>query len=126
MIMVMDDKGNRRFERADFNVNGFVTCGSEDCPVSVINISLKGILVSISAGKKVSLKIDQAYPLRISLLHSEISIVTSARLIHREGEKYGFRFDSIEAEGMIHLRRLLELNIGADAEIQKELSFLVD
>ncbi len=46
--------------------------------------------------------------------------------MHEEDNQYGFRFDSIEADGMIHLRRLLELNISSEDEIEKELSFLSD
>ena len=34
------------------------------------------------------------------------------------------RFESIEADGMIHLRRLPELNISLESEIEKEPSFL--
>ncbi|RKX98712.1 MAG: PilZ domain-containing protein, partial [Spirochaetes bacterium] len=49
---------------------------------------------------------------------------TEARLMHRENQHYGFRFDSIEADGMIHLRRLMELNVSTEDEIEKELSFL--
>jgi hypothetical protein len=65
-----------------------------------------------------------SYHLRISLPHSAISIETESRLIHSEKERYGFRFDSIEAEGMIHLRRLLELNLSSEEEIERELEFL--
>ena len=119
---MMDKKGNRKFERADFNVKGFVNCEEEECPVSVINISMKGILVS--ADHEACPEIGQTYPLRISLLHSDISILTNAKLMHKENNHFGFRFDSIEADGMIHLRRLMELNISSDEEIQKELSFL--
>jgi hypothetical protein len=123
-MKVMNNIGNRRFERADFNVKGFVTCGDEDSPVNVINISLKGVLVESS--KPLNAEMGKSYHLRISLPHSAISIETESRLIHSENERYGFRFDSIEAEGMIHLRRLLELNLSSEEEIERELEFLTD
>ena len=124
-MKVMDNKGNRRFERTDFRVKGFVTIDGEECPVNVVNISLKGILVT-PEDPAVEHEIGKSYPLRISLPHSEISIQTEATLVHRRGEQCGFRFDTIEAEGMIHLRRLLELNISSDEEVAKELSFLME
>jgi len=120
----MDSVGNRKFERTDFNVKGFVNCDGRDYPVSVINISLKGVLVS--AEDSTCLKLEQKYPLRISLPHSEINIITTGRLMRKDDGHYGFRFDSIEADGMIHLRRLLELNISSEEEIERELSFLND
>ena len=121
-MKAMNEKGNRRFERTDFHVNGFISCGDEECPVSVINISLKGILVSTDC--EACRKIGKTYPLRICLPHSDISIITESRLMHEEDGHYGFCFDSIEADGMIHLRRLLELNISSEDEIVRELSFL--
>jgi hypothetical protein len=123
-MKVMDNKGNRRFERTDFHVKGFISCGNEECPVSVINISLKGILVTLD--HRNAPEIGKDYPLRISLPHSDISINTIAKLMHRENGQYGFRFDSVEADGMIHLRRLLELNITSEDEIDRELGFLID
>ena len=121
-MKVMDNMGNRRFERADFKVKGFVTTEAGEYPVSVINISMKGVLVSPDNETKT--KLGNAYPLRISLPHSDISIETEATLVHHKNGLCGFRFDSIEADGMIHLRRLLELNISSEEEIERELTFL--
>jgi len=118
----MDNKGNRRFQRTEFNVKGFVTCGDRECPVNVVNISLKGILVA--ADEPRPLENQNRYSLRISLPHSDINIHTEATLMHSEDHHFGFRFDSVDADGMIHLRRLLELNTSSDEEIEKELGFL--
>lgn len=118
----MDDKGNRQFARTDFNVKGFINCGNGETPVSVINISLKGILVTLDHQDK--LVPGDLYPLRISLPHSNISINTRAKLMHDKNGQYGFRFESIEADGMIHLRRLLELNLSSEDQIDKELDLL--
>ncbi len=115
--------GNRRFERTDFNVKGFVTVDGDECPVDVLNISMKGVLVR-SESTSAAAKVGEKYPVRISLPHSEISIDTDATLMHHEDDSCGFRFDSIEADGMIHLRRLLELNLSSEEEIERELSFL--
>lgn len=121
-MKVMDNKGNRRFDRADFHVKGFIGGENGEHSVSVINISLKGILVSLDHDDPPVL--GNLYPLRISLPHSDISINTEAKLMHMENDQYGFRFESIEADGMIHLRRLLELNLGSEDKIDKELDFL--
>ena len=80
----------------------------------------------MSPDREVNLEKYRTYPLRISLPHSGINIITEATLMHEKEGKFGFRFDSVEADGMIHLRRLLELNLSSDEQIEKELDFLVD
>ena len=115
--------GNRRFERTDFRVKGFVTVDKSERSVDVLNISMKGVLVQCDKARP---EVGAQYPLRISLPHSDISIETEATLMHHEENNCGFRFDSIEADGMIHLRRLLELNLASEEEIERELSFLGD
>ena len=118
----MDEKGNRRFERTDFNVGGYLTVGGKQEPIRVSNISLKGILVSLK--NDLTLEIDSTYPLQVVLPHSDIAIRTEATLLHNQNHMYGFRFTLIDAEGMIHLRRLMELNSSSEDEIERELSFL--
>ena len=119
----MENSGNRQFKRADFKVQGFIGVENGEIPVNVVNISLNGVLVCPDGDA--ALERGNAYPLRISLPHSAISIITQSCLIHEEQGCFGFRFDSVEADGMIHLRRLLELNAGSDEDIEKELEFLV-
>ena len=120
----MEYSENRRFERMDFKGRGFIGVQNSEAAFSIVNISLKGIL--ISPNSDLVLERNQAYPLRISLPHSEISIVTQAELMHRKGDKFGFRFNLVEADGMIHLRQLLELNSGSEESIKRELVFLVE
>ena len=124
VLEVMEDSESRRFERTDFKVRGFIGVENSEVPFSIVNISLQGIL--ISPDRDLVLERNTAYPLRISLPHSEISIVTQAELMHREGGQFGFRFNLVEADGMIHLRRLLELNSGSEDSMEKELAFLVE
>ena len=68
----------------------------------------------------------KAYDLRIKLMSSDIEINTISVLVHEEGDKKGFFFREIDLDSMIHLRRLLELNVPNEGEIEKELSFLKD
>lgn len=119
----MENSGNRRFRRANFKVHGFIGVENGEIPVSVVNISLNGVLVCLDGDA--ALEHGNDYPLRISLPHSAVSIITRSCLIHEEQGRFGFRFDSVEADGMIHLRRLLELNSSSDENIEKELEFLM-
>jgi hypothetical protein len=55
-----------------------------------------------------------------------VSLHADARCVHRELNYLGFRFEMIDAESMMHLRRLMELNTGRADDIGRELSFLSD
>lgn len=121
-IEEMEDHNNRKFNRTDFNVKGFVNAEDRDYPVNVLNISMNGILVS--SPSDVPVQEQKNYPLRISLKFSDISIYSSATLVRKNGNQLGFRFTSVEADGMIHLRRLLELNQALEGNEDQELDFL--
>ena len=121
--VTMSSLNNRKFYRADFKTHGYIISKEEKIPFELINISLKGILV---IADDESLEKGETYDLRINLASSDIEIITTSVLVHEEGEKKGFFFREIDLDSMIHLRRLLELNIPNEGEIEKELSFLKD
>jgi hypothetical protein len=45
-------------------------------------------------------------------------------IAHLEGTQVGLRCDSIDIDSLTHLRRLVELNVGDEAILQRELSAL--
>lgn len=64
--------------------------------------------------------------LDISLNNREIVLEVEARLVFHKDSHLGFRFFDIELESMVHLRRLIELNIGDPDKINDELFFLAN
>jgi len=46
-------------------------------------------------------------------------------LVHREPGRAGVRCDGIDLEGIAHLRRFVELNLGDDALLHREMGALV-
>ncbi len=120
----MATDGKRHFKRAEFNAKASIAAKSQNYTVKVLNISLKGILVRSQA--PLSLETKKTYTLNIPLAGSNIVISTMASLVHQEENTMGFRFDSIEADGMIHLRRLLELNLETGRNLEDELGFLME
>ncbi|WP_168203342.1 PilZ domain-containing protein [Oceanispirochaeta crateris] len=120
----MSSSNNRKFLRADFQTQGYIHLSdNRQIPFELVNISLKGILITVNDK---TLQKGEAYDLRIKLMSSDIEISTISVLVHEEGEHKGFYFREIDLDSMIHLRRLLELNIPNGGEIEKELSFLKD
>ena len=88
---------------------------------NLLDISLQGALIH---GKgTIPLEKGNICALSIRLLDSEITLQFDVNLVHLEENKFGFRFIGEDTETMIHLRRLLELNIGSSEAIDKEISF---
>ena len=114
----------RKFTRTDFETGGVIQKEKERIPFTLIDVSLKGVLTNperpdaISTGDAVAIDID--------LPGSDVSLHADARCVHRELNYLGFRFEMIDAESMMHLRRLMELNTGRADDIGRELSFLSD
>jgi PilZ domain len=115
-------KEHRRFNRADFHTKGYFKFNGKKTSFKIINISLNGILLEPETKEEIDLNTD--VPLNIQLSSSDIEIQTKAKLQHKEDRHLGFRFEEIDVESMIHLRRLVELNSDSADQIANELHFL--
>ncbi len=117
------DENRRNFSRVKFNSKAYLNFDNSHEQVDLIDISLKGALVS----SKHTLEIDSDNPctFELHLSDSEIVMNISAVIVYKREENLGLKFDNIDLESMIHLRRLVELNVGNPDQIQKELFFLV-
>jgi hypothetical protein len=113
---------HRRFNRADYHTKGYFTKDDHIVHFGIINISLKGILVDPESTEYSEL--NMTVPLKIQLSSSDIEIEAQAKLVHQEKHHLGFRFEEIDVESMIHLRRLVELNSDSADQIARELNFL--
>ncbi|MBN2656474.1 MAG: PilZ domain-containing protein [Spirochaetales bacterium] len=115
-------KEHRRFNRADYHTKGYFIKNGQEVHFGIINISLNGILVDPDSMDDYSL--NMVVPLNIQLSSSDVEIRTTSKLVHQENHHFGFRFEEIDVESMIHLRRLVELNSDSADQIAKELHFL--
>ena len=115
-------KEHRRFNRADFHTKGYFHFDEKRIDFKIVNISLNGILVEPEV--KGELNKNIVVPLIIQLSSSEIKIRTKATLLHHEENHLGFKFEEIDVESMIHLRRLVELNSESADQIADELPIL--
>ena len=114
----------RRFWRATFNapVKLINEAGSVDAMLD--DISLKGALLDAPAGW--SGRPGEHCHLRLRLsADSEDVIAMWGRVTHVEGRKIGLLCESIDLDSITHLRRLVELNSGDPAMLERELSALV-
>lgn len=117
----MTDNDKRRFTRVPFDAEVVLHHGSRTWSSDLIDVSIKGLLTVAPAGFDVALGESLGVDL---ILNEEVSIDTRCTLVHCTSLRLGMRIDRIDMESIMHLRRLLELNLGDPELLERELSGL--
>lgn len=114
----------RHFSRVNFQADVFIWFEDNRYQAELMDISLKGALIRF--GNKVPIQKGDMCILEFELSQSDIVLKAETILVYSKQDNLGLKFNSIDLESMIHLRRLVELNVGDPDQIQKELFFLVN
>ncbi len=113
----------RSFERIPFDADTFVSQHQQEWNVELIDLSLNGVLFqqpndwAIHPGKSLQIKITLAND---SIIKMEIL------LVHNTETEVGCRILHIDLDSITLLKRLVELNVGSDDFLERELSALID
>lgn len=114
---------NRRlFTRILFSIKATLTVEDIDYDVSIHDLSLNGALISRSPNQ-VPLK-GKLGILAFSLNDSESTVTQHVAVVHEEEHEIGLQCNAIDLESISLLRRLVELNLGDDEQLNRELSQL--
>ena len=87
---------------------------------SLIDISLKGVLIQRPINWDESN--DKDYKLEINLNADDVEIDMSVKLAHCEAEQIGFHCEEIDMDSAGQLKRLVELNLGDEALLEREIN----
>lgn len=113
----------RRFQRVFYSVAAELHQDGESWPCELIDISLKGALVHCPQ-YRLSQQEGDKY-LSFCLSESDIAIKMAVELAHQEGEKLGFYCHHTDINSATHLRRMVELNLGCEELLLRELTQLL-
>lgn len=113
----------RRFSRITFHRPAELDVKIARATCEVIDVSLKGALVEVPVSFRTH--VGEKCTLTIRLDAGEAVIRMEGEIVHREGTLAGVRCLEIDLDSISHLRRLVELNLGDDAALHRELSALV-
>jgi hypothetical protein len=114
----------RHFWRASFHAPAQLTLSDGVREAELLDISLKGALLELPAGSGVSA--DQRCRLRLVLGKGGEAIAMDTTVAHVQGGRWvGLRCDAIDLDSITHLRRLVQLNAGDPALLERELSALL-
>lgn len=113
----------RRFSRIAFHRPADLDARIARGTCEVLDVSMKGALVEVPHGFPAN--VGQRCTLAIRLDAGEAVIRMEGEIVHREGTQAGIRCVEIDLDSISHLRRLVELNVGDEEVLHRELSALV-
>lgn len=116
------NENRRNFSRVKFNAAVHLNHKDQHIASSLVDISLKGALVIPE--NPIQIAKGDSCELELSLNEAQIMLKIQATVVYQKEDNLGLKFSNIELDSMIHLRRLVELNVGDPDKIQKELFFL--
>lgn len=111
----------RRFQRIEFDAATELVQGDRRWPVELHDLSLKGLLVRRPEGWDADA--EQPFEARVRLA-DDAEVRMEVAMTHEEGDLIGFVCQHIDLDSVAHLRRLVELNLGDEALLERELAAL--
>ncbi|TNC82288.1 MAG: PilZ domain-containing protein [Oleiphilus sp.] len=112
----------RRFSRVLFNAECTLHQNDMEWLTELQDISLKGILVR--KPDHLAIRPNESCEATIRLAGSDSCILMSLDYSHEDEQSIGFKCKYIDIDSMTHLKRLVELNIGDNEMLKRELEAL--
>jgi c-di-GMP-binding flagellar brake protein YcgR len=112
----------RRFHRILFDAPATVVCKEKTYATTLIDISLKGALLKRPDNWQCGL--GEEINLEVVLNNVDAVITMHAVCAHEENQHIGVLCQQIDMESIMLLRRLIELNIADEDQLQRDLEGL--
>jgi hypothetical protein len=121
--MVEQEGERRQFQRILFDAVCEVRGEQSVWTSELLDISLKGVLMRRPAHWPSG--VEGFFDIVVHLAGDDSVIEMKAKLRHIETDTLGFQCHTIDLESASHLKRLIELNLGDPAMLERELSHLL-
>lgn len=119
----MSNKQHRHFARIPFDADTRIMQGGNAWSVELLDISLNGILFK----QPDDWSIHPGRPLQVVInLVGRIRIMMEVELVHITNIEAGCHCLHIDLDSITNLKRLVELNIGSDSFLERELQSLIE
>lgn len=113
----------RDFSRIAFHRPAEFTVGGAAMRGELLDISLNGALLRVTGAPRFA--VGEACALAVRLDRGDAVIRMAGEIAHDDGDALGVRCDEIDLDSIGHLRRLVEMNLGDERLLQRELSALL-
>lgn len=115
-------ENRRQFSRILFSIKAELEVEQQIYPVSIHDISLNGALVTAP-------QTNQPIKHKLGMLHFQLGddnahVVMHIAVVHINNNEIGLQVNAIDLDSIVHLRRMVELNLGDEEQLAKELSQL--
>lgn len=122
-----NSEDRRHHSRITFHSAASLVVGHRQIPARVLDLSLKGALVQLPENDtSLEAEADPPCELNIDLDDAESDrICMKVRIAHAHLGRIGLLCQDIDLDSVTHLRRLVELNLGDPALLERELSALI-
>ncbi len=119
------DHAQRRFQRIPFTAEAHVHAAKGELHLNciVVDVSLNGLLIKKPEGW-LGVNGDE-YQVDLLLNDAELVIKMQAEVAHIDNGSVGFHCELIDLDSITHLKRLVELNLGDEALLHRELAALL-
>jgi hypothetical protein len=113
----------RHFIRVTFNAPALLTTAGDTISAHVLDLSLKGALVILPP--HALLEPGTLCQLTVALTGTGNHIAMSTEVTHVQGHHTGLICRGIDLDSATHLRRLIELQLGDPALLERDLAELI-
>ncbi len=114
----------RQFSRVIYQVPTEISQGQVNVSGSVQDLSLHGLLVQCNESKQLSH--DAPVQVSFKLENSDINIQLEATIVSTINTSMRLRIEHLDIDSISHLKRLVELNVGDDELLYREIKHLAD
>lgn len=115
-------ENRRQFTRILFSIDAQLEVEEQSYTVNIHDISLNGALVTAPENaEKIKNKLGL---LTFQLVDSDTEVSMHVAVVHVEKDEIGLQCNAIDIDSVTYLRRLVELNLGDESQLNKELSQL--
>ncbi len=113
----------RQFSRVAFHGEGRLVTLSGEITVKLLDVSLKGALIQPPHGFFIRIGNNVELDLFLSP-DSDMTIRMTATVVHHQADTFGLAVHEMDIDSLTHLRRLLELNLGDESLLERDLAHL--
>lgn len=119
----IENADNRHFHRILYAGEAALSCGEKTWSCEIIDLSLKGCLLSFESPWQEDP--EKLYTLTLKL-SEDIRIEMELSTAHVVDNKVGFKCEHIDIDSISELRRLVELNLGSSDLLERDLLALTE
>lgn len=116
------DNERRHYERVNFDTTATLSKDDQSFGCQIIDLSIHGVLLRPHGVLRS--KVGSIYQLDIPLSDQQHRIKMTLKLMHQHPENLGFICEIIDLDSITHLRKIVELNTGDSAILDRDLATL--